>query len=52
MTAPTSSVRLNLGSSYRVNGILHDYLGRAISPDTVSLIHAIGRRERLPDIPD
>jgi hypothetical protein len=52
VTAPTSFVRLSVGSIYRVNGVLHDYLGPAISPDTGGLIHAFGRREWLPDIPD
>lgn len=47
-----ATIRLNGGSTYRVNGVLHDYLGPTVSPDTGGLLHAFRRREWRPDTPD
>ena len=40
-----------VGSPYRVDGILHDYLGQAMTPETGKLVHAFRRREWRPDTP-
>ncbi|MGH8952674.1 MAG: hypothetical protein ACRDX9_14795 [Acidimicrobiia bacterium] len=52
MTAIRSIPHLNVGSAYLVNGILHDYLGPAIAPDSGGRVHAFRRREWRPNTPD
>lgn len=48
----TTSVRLVVGSRYRVDGVMHDYLGPALSPGDGGRVHAFRRREWRPDTPD
>ena len=52
MTSLATKLRMRVGATYRVGGILHDYLGPAISPETGRLVHAFRRREWRPDTPD
>lgn len=45
-------VRLAMRRRYRVNGILHEYLGKALSPDHQSTVHVFRRNEWRPNTPD
>ena len=52
MTAFGTVFRLDVGSAYLVRGILHDYLGPALTPETGGLVHAFRRREWRPNTRD
>lgn len=45
-------VRLLIGLRYRVDGILHEDLGRSILPGSDSIAHVFIRNEWRPDTPD
>lgn len=48
----TKSKKLTIGLRYRVNGILHEYLGEAGLPSGGGLAHVFLRNEWRPNTPD
>lgn len=46
-----SRVRLFIGIRYRVDGVLHEYLGPARLPGESDIAHVFMRNEWLPDTP-
>jgi hypothetical protein len=46
------AVQLLIGLRYRVDGILHEYLGRASLPGSDSIAHVFIRNEWRPDTPN
>jgi hypothetical protein len=45
-------VHLLIGLRYRVDGILHEYLGQAFLPHSDTIAHVFLRNEWRPDTPD
>jgi hypothetical protein len=45
-------MQLLIGLRYRVDGILHEYLGRAFLPGSDRIAHVFLRNEWRPDTPD
>jgi hypothetical protein len=45
-------VQLLIGLRYRVNGILHEYLGEAVLPHSNTTAHVFLRNEWRPNTPD
>lgn len=45
-------MRLLIGLRYRVEGVLHEYLGSARLPDGSGIAHVFLRNEWRPDTPD
>ena len=44
--------RLIIGLRYRVEGILHEYLGSALLPDSTQVAHVFLRNEWRPNTPN
>jgi hypothetical protein len=50
--AATETTNLIIGLRYRVNGILHEYLGEALLPDGDEVGHVFLRNEWRPNTPN
>ena len=44
-------LRIQIGDSCRVDGVIHSYLGDAHLPDGEGIVYVFARREWLPDTP-
>lgn len=45
-------MQLLIGLRYRVDGILHEYLGEAVLPHSDTTVHVFLRNEWRPNTPD